>query len=113
MHAVLLPHVLGFNAPAAPHAAARIAAALETAGYGDGSDALAALGSLYEALDAPRSLGALGLDVAQVEEAAALALEKIPPSNPRPVSLDDLVGLLGRAQAGDSPMLVPLDPARR
>ena len=112
MHAVLLPHVLGFNAPAAPAPATRIAAALQPAGYGDGSDALAALGSLYDALDAPRSLGALGLRAEQVESAAALALEKIPPSNPRPVSLDDLVGLLGRAQAGALPMLVPLSTAR-
>lgn len=110
MHAVLLPHVLGFNAPAAPAAAARIAAALRTAGYGDGTDALAALLSLYDALEAPRSLGPLGLRVDQVERAAALALEKIPPSNPRPVSLDDLVGLLSRAQAGARPMLVPLRP---
>jgi len=110
MHAALLPHVLGFNAPAAPQAAARIAAALEPAGYGDGSDAVAALGSLYDAWDAPRSLGALGLGAAQVEEAASLALEKIPPSNPRPVSLKDLVGLLSRAQAGAAPMLVLLRP---
>jgi maleylacetate reductase len=110
MHAVLLPHVLGFNAPAAPQAATRIAAALASAGYGDGSDALASVGRLYDALDAPRSLGTLGLGAAQVEEAASLALGKIPPSNPRPVSLDDLVGLLGGAQAGAAPMLVPLRP---
>jgi maleylacetate reductase len=108
MHAVLLPHVLGFNAPAAPQAASRIADALSAAGYGDGSDALAALGSLYDALDAPRSLGALGLGADQVGEAAALALEKIPPSNPRSVTLDDLVRLIGRAQAGAAPVLVPL-----
>ena len=108
MHAVLLPHVLGFNAPAAPQAAARIAEALSTAGYGDGSDAVAALGSLYDALEPPRSLGTLGLRAAQVEGAASLALEKVPPSNPRPVNLDDLVGLLSRAQAGAAPMLVPL-----
>jgi alcohol dehydrogenase class IV/protocatechuate 3,4-dioxygenase beta subunit len=108
MHAVLLPHVLGFNAPAAPQGAARIAEALASAGHGDGSDALAALGSLYDALDAPRSLGALGLGADQVEAAAALALEKIPPSNPRPVRLADLVGLIGRARAGAPPALVPL-----
>ena len=110
MHAVLLPHVLGFNAPAAPRAAARVADALAAAGHGDGSDAPAALGSLYDALDAPRSLGDLGLGADQVGQAAALALEKIPPSNPRPVSLDDLVALLGRAQAGLAPMPVALRP---
>jgi maleylacetate reductase len=110
MHAVLLPHVLGFNAPAAPQATARIAAALESAKYGDGSDAVAALGSLYDALEAPRSLEALGFGAWQVEKAASLALEKVPSSNPRPVSLDDLVGLLSRAQSGAAPMLVPLRP---
>ena len=108
LHAALLPHVLGFNAPAAPEAATRIAAALQAAGHGDGSDALAALGSVYDAIGAPRSLGALGLRADQLDEAAALALERIPPSNPRPVSLKDLVQLLRRAQSGARPMLVTL-----
>jgi alcohol dehydrogenase class IV len=108
MHAVLLPHVLAFNAPAAPEAAARIAAALATSGHGDGTDALAGLAHLYDALDAPRSLGSLGLRADDVGSAAALALDKIPPSNPRPVSLDELVRLLGRAQSGAVPELVPL-----
>ena len=57
MHAVLLPHVLGFNAPAAPQAASRIADALAAAGHGDGSDALAALGSLYDAAGRPPQPG--------------------------------------------------------
>jgi maleylacetate reductase len=103
MHAVLLPHVLAFNAPAAPEAAGRVAGALSAAGFGDGGDAPAALLALYDALGAPRSLGDLGLDEDQVPEAAALALEKIPESNPRPVSADDLTELLGRAQAGARP----------
>jgi maleylacetate reductase len=108
MHAVLLPHVLGFNAPAAPEAAARVAVALGAAGHGDGSDALAALRSLSDALAAPRSLGALGLRAEHLEGAAALALDKVPPSNPRAVRLDDLVELLRRAQSGAAPVLVPL-----
>ena len=107
-HAVLLPHVLGFNGPAAPDAERRIASALRDAGYGDGTDALAGLLNLYDALDAPRDLGSLGLGEEQVSEAAALALEKIPPSNPRTVTLDDVVGILTRAQSGAAPVRVPL-----
>ncbi|WP_127125689.1 maleylacetate reductase [Georgenia sp. SYP-B2076] len=110
MHAVVLPHVVGFNAPAAPGAANRIAGALAGAGFGDGDgdDALTALLGLYAALGAPTSLGDLGLAAEQVPEAAALALEKIPPSNPRPVTEADLADLIGRAQAGRRPVLVPL-----
>jgi maleylacetate reductase len=108
MHAVVLPHVVGFNAPAAPEAAARIAASLAAAGFGDGSDALSALLALYSALRAPTSLGELGLRREDVARAAALAMEKVPTSNPRPVALADLEALLGRAQAGDPPVTVAL-----
>jgi maleylacetate reductase len=109
MHAVVLPHVLGFNAPAAPRAADRIAHALHSAGYGDGSDAVAALLALYATLEAPDNLADLGLRNDQVGEAATLALEKVPPANPRPVTQADLVGIIGRAQSGAVPVVVPLD----
>jgi alcohol dehydrogenase class IV len=108
MHAVLLPHILGFNAPAAPGAAQRIAGALQATGYGDGTDALAGLLGLYGDLGAPVSLGALGLAAEQVVTAATLALEKIPGTNPRPVTLAQLTDLLGRAQSGATPITVPL-----
>ncbi|GAA2219573.1 maleylacetate reductase [Nonomuraea monospora] len=104
MHAVLLPHVLAFNEPAAPQAAARIAEALAGAGYGDGSHALAALLALHRALGAPTGLGALGLRADQVSEAAELVLEKVPATNPRPVTLPDLKALLHRARTGAEPV---------
>jgi len=106
----VLPHVLGYNGPAAPGAASRIAGALRSAGFGDGKDALGGLLALYAALSAPTSLGDLGLAGDQVGTAAALALAKIPPSNPRPVSCEDLVALLARAQAGAYPIEVPAPP---
>ncbi|WP_248258321.1 maleylacetate reductase [Georgenia sp. EYE_87] len=108
MHAVVLPHVLGFNAPAAPEAADRVAGALAGAGFGDGGDALAALLALYATLGAPRSLGELGLRADQVNEAARRTLEKVPPSNPRPVTETQLAELIGRAQAGADAVEVPL-----
>jgi alcohol dehydrogenase class IV len=103
MHAVLLPHVLAFNAPAAPEAAARVAEALAHSGFGDGTDALAGLLRLYAALNAPTSLAKLGLRAEDVRRAASFALEKVPPSNPRPVSLDDLTAIIGRARRGARP----------
>jgi maleylacetate reductase len=90
-HAVVLPHVLAFNAPAAPEAVARLARAL------DAPDALAALDSLYSAIEAPRSLRALGLPEDRLPEAAALIVEAAPPSNPRPVTLADALAILKAA----------------
>lgn len=107
MHAVVLPHVLGFNAPAAPDAGSRVREALAGAGF-TGPDAVEALLALYAAIGAPTSLGDLGLRADQVDEAAGLALEKIPPSNPRPVTRADLAALIGRAQAGERAATVPL-----
>jgi alcohol dehydrogenase class IV len=90
-HAVVLPHVLAFNAPAAPVAVRRLARAL------DAADATAALDHLYTEVGAPRSLGALGLPEDRLPEAAALIVEASPPSNPRPVSEADALALLRAA----------------
>ena len=108
MHAVVLPHVLGFNGPAAPEAMARIASALAEGGVGDGRDALAALLDLYRVLGAPRSLAELGLLAEQVTEAAGLAFERVPSGNPRPVSITDLIALLTRAHVGEPAVTVPV-----
>jgi alcohol dehydrogenase class IV len=91
LHAVVLPHVLAFNAPAAPSAVARLARALDV------PDVLGALEALYAAVDAPRSLRALGMPEDRLEEAARLIVEAVPPSNPRPVSEADALGLLRAA----------------
>jgi len=63
-HAALLPHVVAFNAPAAPEAMARIAAALGA------NEAAAGLRALNDRLGLTMSLGTLGLNEADVERAA-------------------------------------------
>jgi maleylacetate reductase len=93
-HATVLPYVLAFNAPHAPAAAARIAAAFGT------NDASEGLNALREALEAPRALKDHGLLEANITEAAALILPAIPASNPRPVTAHSLERLLRDAYAG-------------
>jgi maleylacetate reductase len=96
-HAVVLPHVLAFNAPAAPDAAGRVADAMEADG------AVAGLLALSGDLDAPRSLRDLGMP----EDGIATATEQIvaaaPADNPRPVTSEAITALLHRAWAGEPP----------
>ena len=96
-HAVVLPHVLAFNAPAANDAAARIAAALGT------GNALEGLNTLRDTLDGPTSLKDLGFAEENIAEAVQLILPVIPASNPRPVTRENLTALITAAQAGTSP----------
>lgn len=96
-HAVVLPHVLALNAPAAPEAERRIAAAL---GAGDATSGLA---SLYRALDAPRSLRELGLPEERLPDAVAPILAAVPPHNPVPVDADRIAALLRAAWEGSEP----------
>jgi maleylacetate reductase len=97
LHAVVLPHVLAFNAGSAGQATDRIAQAL---GAGD---AVTGMRQLYERLQAPTALRELGLAEADLDEATELVLPYIPASNPRPVSAEDLNELLHAAWAGDTP----------
>lgn len=96
-HAVVLPHVLGFNAPAAPEAATRIAEALGN------EDPMTGLLDLYDAVNAPRDLRRLGLAEADLPEAAGLIAEAVPASNPRPVDVRAAESLLRDAWAGNRP----------
>jgi alcohol dehydrogenase class IV len=96
-HAVVLPYVLAYNAPAAPEAAGRIAAAFGSA------DALAGLGGLRAALHAPRALRELGLREQDLPAAVEAVLPAVPASNPRPVDAAALTRLLRAAWAGDDP----------
>lgn len=84
-HTAILPYVLAFNAPAAPQAAARITEAL-------GTDLI----SLYDEVGASHVLRG----VPDVVQAARLILPSVPPSNPRPVTEEDLTALLAAASAG-------------
>jgi maleylacetate reductase len=87
-HATVLPYVLAFNGPAAPEAERRIAAAFGSATAIDG------LQALKRQLDAPRALR----DYDFAEDSIADA-----PSNPRPVTADDLRALLRAAWSGADP----------
>jgi maleylacetate reductase len=94
-HAIVLPHVLAFNAPAAPEAARRIARALGRA------DAVAGLADLGERLGIPDGLREIGMRESQVDEAADLVT--VPPDNPRPVDRAALQALIHAAWAGRAP----------
>lgn len=93
-HAVVLPHVLAFNAPAIPDAAERIALA-----FGAESP-LAGLTALGATLDAPTALSVLGLAKEDLTDAVQLILPVIPESNPQPVTEENLAALLTAAHAG-------------
>ena len=97
MHTVVLPHVTAFQAPAVPAAMERVARALGA----DGAEAAApAIHALNERIGAPRGLRDIGMREADLDEAAGLIMEKVPPDNPRPVGEDDVRALLGDAFAG-------------
>ena len=95
--AIVLPHVLAFNAPFAVAAADRIAAAL---GSDDASDGLR---RLRVSVDAPRALRDVGLREDDIARAVSLILPEVPPSNPRPVDATSLSALLRAAWLGADP----------
>jgi maleylacetate reductase len=107
-HSVVLPHAVAFNAPAIPGDAARLADALGVSG----GDPAAALWDLAVASGVPTRLadlhghdGALRRsDLAAVAEQVAADVAAMPaPGNPRPVSADDVLGILQRAFDGFRP----------
>ena len=87
-HAVVLPHVLAFNAPAVPAVAQRIAEALGA------QDAVQGLLGLNREIGAPRGLRELGLSEQQLDEAVGIVGEKLPIENPRPVGPEDIATIL-------------------
>lgn len=93
-HAVVLPHVLAFNAPAAQDAERRIAAALGAESATDG------LARLLARLDAPKALRDYGMAESGIGPAAAAVLAVAPPGNPTPVTLDNITALLHAAWEG-------------
>lgn len=96
-HAVVLPHVLAFNAPAAPLAERRIAAA-----FGTGT-ALGGLARLSAEVNAPAALRDYGMPADGIPAAVEAALAAVPAGNPRPVTADDLTALLRAAWEGAEP----------
>ncbi|GAA2283278.1 maleylacetate reductase [Streptomyces ruber] len=95
-HAVLLPYVLGFNAPAAPGAIGVLGRAL------DADDPVGALWTLAARLGAPRSLAELGLTREELPFAAARVTGRSYP-NPRKVTVEGALGLLKTAYEGRAP----------
>lgn len=96
-HATVLPYVLAFNAPFAPEAEKRAAAAFGT------DTAMEGLQALRSAVDAPKCLADYGFTAGGVPEAVAIILEKLPVNNPREVTADNLTTLLTAALHGDDP----------
>ncbi|MFB9266858.1 maleylacetate reductase [Bradyrhizobium erythrophlei] len=95
-HAVLLPHTVAYNTPAAPEALGRAARALGS------PDAAAGLFELSARLAAPRSLAEIGMPEDGIEKAAELAT-KNPYWNPRPIEQGGIRDLLRRAWSGAPP----------
>jgi maleylacetate reductase len=101
VHAVLLPHVVAFNAPAAPEAMARVSGAV---GAGDDPAAAApALHALAVRIGAPTSLAHIGMPAGGLDAAAERAAREAMAGNPRTASGRDLRRLLGDAFEGRRP----------
>jgi maleylacetate reductase len=94
-HAIVLPHVLAFNAPGAPDAVARVARAL---GVDDGVAGLRALADEY---GVPRGLRSLGMPEDGIERAAELTEPAVPEDNPVPVGDGALRRLVRAAWSGE------------
>jgi maleylacetate reductase len=106
VNAVLLPHVVAYNAPAVPDEMRRVARAL---GVVDDRDAAGALFDLAVEIGAPTSLAGLGLPAAVLVEAAGRIVAETGTSNPRPPDQESLLAMLERAYRGTRP--VPRDGA--
>lgn len=96
-HAVVLPHVVAYNAPAAGPATAAIARALP------GPDAATALRGFEDRLGAPRALRDLGMPESGIDLAAGLIAREAY-WNPRPVDAAAARRILARAWAGQPPL---------
>lgn len=95
-HAVMLPHVLAYNAVAAPEAMARISGAL------GGESAPTAAFDLAQASGAPVALKDIGMREADLDLACDMAMRKQYP-NPRPLEREAVRQLLQDAFDGKRP----------
>ena len=98
-HAVVLPYVVAFNAPAVPDAMQRLGRALAT------DDPSTAMFELALAVDAPRSLAELGMPEDGISSAVDLILSDRY-WNPRPLSRPEIERAL-QAMYDGSPDVVP------
>ncbi|SNT49605.1 Alcohol dehydrogenase, class IV [Asanoa hainanensis] len=93
-HAVVLPHVLAFNAPSVPAVAQRVASAF------DASSAVDGLRRLRSSVDAPTALRDYGFQETDIPAAVEAILPVVPPDNPTAVTAANLHELLRHAWAG-------------
>lgn len=96
LNAVVLPHAVAFNAPAAPAAIGRIARALGV------DEPAGGLFDLAVRLQAPTSLQYLGLARGDLDKAIPMIVRR-PPPNPRPVDEPGIRALLEDAYLGRRP----------
>jgi alcohol dehydrogenase class IV len=96
IHTLILPQAAAYNRDAAPEAMARIARALGA------EDAPAGLFDLASSIGAQMRLAAFGLDAADLDRAAELAMQDAY-ANPRPVTRDGVRALLQDAYDGRRP----------
>ncbi|MGW2823702.1 maleylacetate reductase [Streptomyces sp. NPDC001443] len=96
-HAVVLPHVLAFNAPFVPEAERRLAVALDAPTADEG------LARLHDRLHAPRSLRDLGMPSDGISQAAEAVVTAAPAGNPRPVTPQAVTALIEAAWEGADP----------
>jgi maleylacetate reductase len=95
MHAILLPHALAYNAPAAPEAIAQLQPIL-------GDEPAQRLHLLAGSLGIPRGLRELGMPESGIDAAARQATTNAY-WNPRALEIDALRDMLARAWAGAPP----------
>ncbi|MBY4111617.1 iron-containing alcohol dehydrogenase [Rhodococcus fascians] len=95
-HAIVLPHVLAFNAPNAPAAERRIADAFGSATATEG------LHSLRTELQAPTALKDFGMPHAGIDKAVDAIVAAIPKNNPTPIDAGSVAALVEAAWQGDS-----------
>lgn len=95
-HAVVLPYAIAFNREAAPDAMRRIERALGAA------DAATGLYELNRRLGLSVSLNALGMNAADIDEAADIVAAVDFP-NPRPAPRDDIREVIEQALHGEPP----------
>jgi alcohol dehydrogenase class IV len=89
LHAMLLAHVLAFNLPAAPEAAARLARIT-------GTDPVAVVSRLARSHNGPTTLSALGVPRDGLHAVAERVVAR-PYPNPRPLTVDGIDELLNQA----------------
>ncbi len=97
-HAVILPHVVAYNASAAPAAVGCVARALDVENAAEG------LFELNRRIGAPTALREIGMPEGELDKAADLAVQDSY-WNPRPIERESIRTLLGDAYRGQRPRL--------